>query len=185
MLNIHWSHREKGGKVESKDHKDQWYPSGQQCVLSLCSSCTASLMSPSRFQGYPGEKGSSDIINFNGKLLDALRVSEIKASAIPASLTASLCAVHHQLFITLSDRSGADTNKSRSWKGKLGYLFFTKLIHIFSWQAINTVTISVICGVCMVLVEWFNTNTYAGPLKASLSLSHLPQRNNSSNFKNS
>lgn len=26
-------------------------------------------------KGYPGEKGSSDIIDFNGKLLDAFRVS--------------------------------------------------------------------------------------------------------------
>lgn len=35
MSNINQSHREKVGKEESKDHKDQWYPSGQQCVLSL------------------------------------------------------------------------------------------------------------------------------------------------------
>lgn len=34
-------------------------------------------------QGYPGEKGatgSSDIIDFNGKLLDAFQVSDIKVS---------------------------------------------------------------------------------------------------------
>jgi len=37
----------------------------------------------SLLQGYPGEKGvagPSDIIDFNGKLLDAIQVSDIKAS---------------------------------------------------------------------------------------------------------
>lgn len=108
-------------------------------------------MSPSRFQGYPGEKGSSDIIDFNGELLEALRVSEIKASAIEVKLTASLSTFSSS---TVSDRSGKQVQEP-----KPGYLFFANLIHVSSWQAINTITISVICGVCMVLVEWFNTNT--------------------------
>lgn len=37
-------------------------------------------------QGYPGEKGatgSSDIIDFNGKLLDAFQVSYIEVSVRP------------------------------------------------------------------------------------------------------
>ena len=39
--------------------------------------CQAHLFIPSLSQGYPGEKGttgSSDIIDFNGKLLDAFQV---------------------------------------------------------------------------------------------------------------
>lgn len=123
MSNIYCSCRAKVGKEESKAHKDQWYPSGQQCVLSLCSSCSVSLMLSSRFQGYPGEKGSSDIIDFNGELRDALRVSGIKASAIEVRLTASLCAAHRQPFITVSDRSGAEPNKYRSWKINLDTCF--------------------------------------------------------------
>lgn len=158
MSNIYRSHRENGGKGESKDHKDQWYPPGQQCVLFLCASCTVSLMSPSRFQGYPGEKGSSDIIDFNGELLDALRVSQSKASATEVRPMASLSAAHLQPSTTASDRSGKQVQEQKR-KKELGYLFFAKLIHISSWQAINTVTISVTYGVCMVLVEWFNTNT--------------------------
>lgn len=37
-------------------------------------------------QGYPGEKGatgSSDVIDFNGKLLDAFQVSDIRMSVRP------------------------------------------------------------------------------------------------------
>lgn len=51
-----------------------------------------------------------------------------------------------------------------------------KLIHISSRQAISTITISVIWGSCMVLVEWRNTNIYAGAFKHKhhLSSSHLP-----------
>lgn len=71
-------------------------------------------MPPSWFQGYPGEKGSSDIIDFNGELLEALRVSEIEASATEVRLTAPSCAAHRQPFITVSDRSGAEANMPRS-----------------------------------------------------------------------
>lgn len=105
-------------------------------VYYLCSSCTVSLISLSRFQGYPGEKGSSDIIDFNGELLDALRVSEIKASATEGRLVAWLWAAHHQPFTTVSDRSGAQANKCRSCKEKkLGYFFFISFLtdpHFFS-----------------------------------------------------
>lgn len=117
MSNIYQSHREKWGKEESKD---QWYPPGQQCVLSLCSSCTVSLMSLSRFQGYPGAKGSSDIIDFNGELLEALRVSEIKASAIEVRPTAPSCAGHRQPFITVSDHWGVEANKQELKWNSLG-----------------------------------------------------------------
>lgn len=42
-------------------------------------------------KGSPGEKGSSDIIDFNGKLLDAFRVSVIKVSINEARLIVTLC----------------------------------------------------------------------------------------------
>lgn len=59
-----------------------------------------------------------------------------------------------------------------------------KLIHISSRQAISTITISVIWGLCMVLVEWRNTNIYAGAFKHKhhLSSSHLPPPAHSSVF---
>ncbi|TWW54992.1 hypothetical protein D4764_09G0000410 [Takifugu flavidus] len=87
--------RETEEKEESKDNKGQWYHQESS--------------------GYPGEKGSSDIIDFNGELRDAFR-------------------------------------------------------------AISTITISVIWGLCMVLVVWRNTNIYAGAFKHKhhLSSSHLP-----------
>lgn len=115
-------------------------------VYYLCSSCTVSLISLSRFQGYPGEKGSSDIIDFNGELLDALRVSEIKASATEGRFMAWFvsCTPSAVRDGVRSFRRGGKQVQELQRK-KLGYFFFASLIHISSRQAINTVTISVIC----------------------------------------
>lgn len=54
-------------------------------------------------QGYPGEKGatgSSDVIDFNGKLLDAFQVSDIKLSVRPDLW---MRRIFHQAFITESE----------------------------------------------------------------------------------
>lgn len=50
-------------------------------------------------QGYPGEKGSSDVIDFNGKLLDAIQVSNIVVLSRP-DLGMHLRV--HRVFITES-----------------------------------------------------------------------------------
>lgn len=52
-------------------------------------------------QGYPGEKGtagSSDIIDFNGKLLDAFQVSDIKVSMRPDGCGCIMYSIRHLLL---------------------------------------------------------------------------------------
>lgn len=66
-------------------------PQGPVVRVSLSINCVRSSIKDSRYiyfihflsQGHPGEKGgtgSSDIIDFNGKLLDAFQVGDVKAS---------------------------------------------------------------------------------------------------------
>lgn len=78
------------GKQESKDQRDPRYVTvivlnTYVIIILSCSSISHSFF-PSLLQGYPGEKGtagSSDIIDFNGKLLDAFQVSNIKVPMRP------------------------------------------------------------------------------------------------------
>lgn len=91
----------------------------------LCSSCTVSLISLSRFQGYPGEKGSSDIIDFNGELLDALRVSEIKASATERQIYGLIVSCAPSAIrdgVRSFRRAGKQVQELQ--RRKLGYFFF-------------------------------------------------------------
>lgn len=95
------------------------------CVLSFCTSYTFSFMPLPRFQGYPGEKGSSDIIDFNGELRDAFRVSASQASAIDVRFTAPWCTVCRQAFITVSQAFRHEGKQVQELKRKkLEYLLF-------------------------------------------------------------
>ncbi len=69
-------------------------------IIFSCLCISYSFFSPP--QGNPGEKGatgSSDIIDFNGKLLDAFQVSDIKVSLRPDLWMHHML---HQAFITES-----------------------------------------------------------------------------------
>lgn len=84
------------------------------CIISIVHAQFRSCHSFG-FQGYPGEKGSSDIIDFNGELLDAFRVSEIRTSATEVRFTARSCTTQRQASITMSDHSGGRRSRMNLW----------------------------------------------------------------------